>query len=133
MILVMDSSALIAYLRNEEGGTLVNDLIADANNIPLAHAVNLCEVFYDVCRMNGEEKALEAIQALFEAGVIWRDDMDIPFWEQSGRYKAELRRISLADCFCATLANRVDGEIVTADGEFLPVSERGICRVRFVR
>lgn len=133
MNLVLDSSALIAYLRAEQGGTLVDKLIADRNNVALAHAVNLCEVYYDVTRLSGEPRAQAAIKALHDAGIVGRDDLDVSFWQDIGRYKANLRRISLADCFCLALATRAGAKIVTADCEFEQVVNQDLCEVEFIR
>jgi predicted nucleic acid-binding protein len=60
--------------------------------------------------------------------------MDPDFWQTAGTHKAALRRISLADCFCLSLAIRVGGEVVTADRrEFEPVQQQEICPIRFIR
>jgi len=59
--------------------------------------------------------------------------MDDDFWQEAGRIKADFRRISLADCFCAALAARIDGEVVTADKEFRPLAEQGGYKINFIR
>ena len=42
--------------------------------------------------------------------------------------------VSLADCLCAALANRVGGEVVTKDRhEFENLATASVCRVRFFR
>ena len=133
MTLVFDSSALIAYLHNEPGADLVDSLLLDVDNACFAHAVNLCEVFYDARRYAGEENAHAAMIVLRKAGVIFREDMDADLWQGAARIKADLRRVSLADCFCTALAQRIDAEIITADHEFDPVAEKQLCKVRFIR
>ncbi|PYX28113.1 MAG: hypothetical protein DMG77_16805 [Acidobacteria bacterium] len=45
---------MIAYLRAEEGGALVRDILLDPAHDCLAHAINLCEVYYDFFRSAGE-------------------------------------------------------------------------------
>lgn len=53
---VLDSSALIAYLRDEPGADTVEQQIVNAvaaGQTCFAHAVNLCEVFYDFHRSDG--------------------------------------------------------------------------------
>ena len=54
MTYVMDSSAMIAFPRNETGAATVADLLTDPQNECCAHALNLCEVFYDFARSGGE-------------------------------------------------------------------------------
>ena len=134
MNLVLDSSALIALLKKEDGWNQVSDLMDNRANQCCAHAVNLCEVYYDFLRTRGESVA-DAILADFEdAGLLAREDMDHEFWREAGRLKATLRRISLADCFCAALANKMGAEVVTADHhEFDALVANGVCRVRFIR
>lgn len=132
MTLVMDSSALIALLRKEEGEPVVRAMLRD--EICVAHAINLCEVYYDTLRLAGDLAAAELLSDLASRGLIIRDDIDTAFWQEAGRYKADLRRVSLADCFCLTLANRLQAQVVTADHhEFDAVDRKGLCGVRFIR
>ncbi|MHB9036307.1 MAG: PIN domain-containing protein [Armatimonadota bacterium] len=133
MNLVFDSSALIAYLRNEDGVNTVEELLLDMGNACCVHAVNLCEVYYEARRRGGEERAQAALIVLHRTGLLPREDMDEDFWQHAGRIKADYRRISLADCFCAALAVRLAGEVVTADREFEPIAAAGACQVRFIR
>lgn len=134
MILVLDSCALIALLRREPGGELVDSLLSDKGNTCIAHAVNLCEVYYDLVRLAGESRAKEVINRLIMAGVFVREDMDTDFWQDAGNLKAAHTRISLADCICITLANRLGVEVWTCDRhEFDPVAQKKLCRVKFIR
>jgi PIN domain nuclease of toxin-antitoxin system len=131
---VLDTSAMIAFLRKETGWDLVADLLVDPANSCFAHAINLCEVFYNYHRALGEADAQAALQHLFAAGVLLRADMDPTFWQQVGRLKADHRPISIADCFCIALAQRLNGEAVTSDHrEFDPIASLGLCPVRFIR
>jgi len=134
MNLIFDAGALIAYLRHEQGAEVTRQIFRDSQNICYAHAVNLCEVFYDFRRQSGESVAQQAIQKLLSIGLIARNNMDDHFWQQAGRYKAELRRVSLADCFCIALAQRLDGIVVTTDHhEFDVIAEKNIVPVKFIR
>lgn len=132
MNLVLDANALIAYLEDEVGGSLVGSLLTDAENTCFVHSVNLCEVYYGARRGHGEEAAQQALLVLHDAGLLVREDMDDDFWQAAGRIKADYKRISLADCFCAALADRVGGEVVTADKEFVPLADAGH-KINFIR
>src|SRR5688500_8661345 len=103
MIYVLDASAMIAYLRGEQGAEVVREALADLANQCFAHAINLCEVYYGGYRERGEAGAQEMIQDVYTTGVKLRDDFDSSFWQEVGRYKADLRRVSLADCCCVAL------------------------------
>lgn len=132
MNLVLDSSAMLALFYMEDGREEVARLLAE--HTCYAHAVNLCEVYYDFVRSHGEKAADRTIADLSAIGVLTRDDMDTDFWRGAGRVKADHRRVSLADCFCVTLARRLGAEVVTSDRhEFEALANAGVCKVRFVR
>jgi PIN domain nuclease of toxin-antitoxin system len=124
---------MLAYLRAEPGGNLVREIIVDSDEVCIAHSVNLCEVYYDMIRGADRATAEAAVGDLLAAGVVERPDMDPDFWRAAGSIKAG-GRISLADCFCIALAQRVSGEVVTSDRkEFQPILARGLCAVHFIR
>ena len=112
---VLDACAMLAYLRAEDGAEVVKTLLKDQSVECFAHAVNLCEVYYDFLKTDNAKNAKTAIQDLIESGVTKRDDMDSEFWMTAGRYKAEIRKISLADCFALALTNRLQAELITSD------------------
>lgn len=124
---------MIAYLRGEEGGNLVDQMPGFAGARCVAHSVNLCEVYYDFVRQAGTEVAEQAIHDLTAAGVLECGDLDGPFWRSVGRIKS-VGRISLADSFCLALAQRMSGEVVTSDRhEFEAWVPRRLCPIRFIR
>jgi len=132
---VLDACALIALLRSEPGGEEVRSLLADDECRCFIHAVNLCEVYYDCLRNYDEVKADQKLGDLRVCGLLLRDDMDTEFWKKAGHLKAR-GRISLADAFAVTLAEREHSILVTSDHhEFDPLLASGslpIC-VRFIR
>lgn len=134
MIYVLDASAMVAFLRDEAGAPIVEAALTDAGNTCFAHAVNLCEVYYDAVRQRDEAAAQSLIQDLSDAGVRFREDMDTAFWQEIGRYKGTYGRVSLADCFGIAITRRVNGEFLTADHhEFDRLVPFNLCRVQFIR
>jgi predicted nucleic acid-binding protein len=130
----LDSSAMIAFLRDEPGADVVRLLLRDPDNRCYAHALNLCEVYYDFARRADGATARAAVQDLLTHGVVPREDLDAAFWQRAGNHKALLRRISPADCLCLALAERVNGELVTSDHhEFDPLVPLGLCAIQFIR
>jgi PIN domain nuclease of toxin-antitoxin system len=124
---------MIAFLRAEPGGEIVFDLLTKKPPACLAHAVNLCEVFYDFLKAGGEAAARSVISDLRAMGLLVREDMDEAFWQAVGRYKVACK-IPLADAFAISLANRFGAEIVTTDhGDFEPLARNNVCRVLFIR
>lgn len=130
---ILDTSAIVAYLAGEPGGPVVDSHLNDPDALCYAHVVNLCEVFYDSLRATNERAARQTIADLYAAGVIERRDLSRSFWQSVGRLKAR-GRISLADCFCVALAQKLGGEVVTSDHrEFDPLVPLGIVPIRFIR
>ncbi|MEA3278367.1 MAG: type II toxin-antitoxin system VapC family toxin [Pseudomonadota bacterium] len=129
---VLDACALIAFLRGESGSDVVEEKLIEEGCF--AHAVNLCEVYYDCIRVGGEDQAESLVRDLLEAGVLSRTDIDEDFWKDVGRIKAGVARISLADCFAIALATRLGVPVLTSDHhEFDNILARGICAVEFIR
>lgn len=131
---ILDASAIIAYLRGELGADAVSAVLVQPAHVCLAHAMNLCEVYYDSYRANGETAARNAMRDIFALGIQLRSDLSIDFWQAAGMLKATVRRISLADCFAVTLTKAVGGTLLTCDHhEFDLLAARGVCAFAFIR
>lgn len=134
MAFVLDASAMIAYLRNEAGADEVSRALLDQGHRCFAHSLNLCEVYYDFYRASGPADARAALDDLRQVGVVENTAMDNEFWQSAGALKAIQRRVSLADCFAITLANRLEAAILTADHhEFEVLVRQKVCKVLFIR
>ncbi|MFM6727486.1 MAG: hypothetical protein ACKPJF_24180, partial [Dolichospermum sp.] len=100
----------------------------------MIHIVNLCEVYYDFYRDIGESETEKLIKELSDINVRTRFDLTANFWRQVSKYKATIKRISLADCFALTLADQEKGILVTSDRkEFEPIVPLNICQIDFIR
>lgn len=141
---------MLALLNRELGGETVRDILENKNVTSYAHAVNLCEVFYDFgpqSLADNRERAELFLQRLFLTGVTERQDMDAEFWRDIAFLIAERRaqlprpekpneksRLALGDAFGLALARRLDCEFVTADKtEIEPLQNAGLCRAHFIR
>ena len=132
MSAVLDACALIAYLRGEAGSERVAEHLIAGNCF--AHAVNLCEVYFDGMRVDGEVKAEALIRDLMDAGVTIRSGVDEDFWKDVGQIKASIGRVSLADCFAIALARRLNVAVVTPNHhEFDKIAAHETCAVEFIR
>jgi ribonuclease VapC len=116
---VLDSFALIAYLRDETGANKVEDLLhkAATRHDPLHMTeVNYAEVQYIIIRKNGlagwETAAASLVSLPISFHPVTRELADI-----AARLKASYP-ISLADAFAAALAKIHNAELVTGDREF---------------
>lgn len=137
-MIVLDASALVAFLKNEPGADVVAEIFAEATEPLYAHAANLCEVFHIVWRRDGERQAHEALAALTGLGLIERADMDGAFWRDAGALIAARRlaksSLPLGDALGVALARRLDAQFVTADrAEITPLHDAGLVKARFIR
>ena len=132
-VYVLDASAMVAYLAGEAGSDVVDSLLSSPDTVCYAHAVDLCEVFYDSLRQVGRGRALQTLADLRAAGLIERQDMSSRFWQRAAVLKARGRN-SLGDSFGIALAQEPGGEIVTSDHhEFDPLVPLGVVPIKFIR
>ena len=130
----LDASAMIAFVTAEPGGSLVEEMLADSRSQCFAHAANLCEVYYDAHRRIGPDGAASLINDLAGSGLHFLSDMDIALWQCAGEIKAQVRRVSLADCFGLALAAALGAEFVTADRhEMEALAGNSTHRIRLIR
>lgn len=134
MNVVLDASAVIAFLRGEPGAEVVEGYFGREGHALYMHSLNLCEVYYDFLRASDETSADGAIEDMLLLGVRERSDMTSEFWRSVGKLKAEHRRVSLADCCALALAVRQRAVLLTADRhELEPLSRASVCSVEFIR
>ncbi|MGH8456987.1 MAG: PIN domain-containing protein [Stenotrophobium sp.] len=116
---VLDSFALLAYFRDEEGADKVQQLLERASRkgaALLMTEVNYAEVKYITLRKQGAEawrQVQESLTSLpLEFVPVGRELSDI-----AADFKSRVS-LSLADAFAAALAKQRKAELVTCDSEF---------------
>ena len=131
---VFDSCAVVALLQGEPGAELVAGILKNSRNRCLIHAVNACEVYYDIYRRGGEEDASALEESLTNAGIELVEAIPSTLWRTAGKLKAEWRRVSLADCLAIALALLENGTLLTTDHHELDrIAQAAICPIRFIR
>lgn len=134
MTLVFDACAMIAYLRGEPGADIVENYLLNDQDEYITHAINVCEVYYDFLSASDEATAKSVVKDLRAAGIRINKIITTSFWQEAGKYKGTLHRVSLADCFAIALTNRLGGTLVTSDHhEFDPIAQQNICPIAFIR
>ena len=121
---VLDSHALLAFLRGEPGEEQVAALLekAGVRDAPLHMTeVNYAEVKYTVIRKDGAERWEEIARGL-PALPIEFHPADRRLSDLAGDFKARFK-LSLADAFAAALAKEKKAELVTGDPEFKPLEK----------
>lgn len=113
---VLDSFAVLAFLQQEKGWERVRQLIQEAvegKTQLYISSINLAEVQYMVLRRErNSSQILAAIEAL-PFNVESADECIQQVVDLKAGYP-----VSLADCFAAALAVKLDCPLVTADPEF---------------
>lgn len=129
---IVDTSAVIAYLKGEEGHERFAELLMDDRNSLTIHMVNMCEIYYNYLRADGVERAEEAWAAADRIlGVV--DKIDVQFVKRVGRWKVDYT-MSLGDAFAAACAEEFGCPLVTTDhGHFDPVQVAGGLEIVWLR
>lgn len=121
---VLDSHALLAFLRGEAGEAQVAALLenASARDEPLLMTeVNYAEVKYSVIRKDGLDRWTEIAREL-PALPIEFHPADRALSDTAADLKSRFK-LSLADAFAAALARHTKAELVTGDPEFKPLAK----------
>ena len=123
---VLDSWALLCYLEQEPGYDKIIELFDKAveSSKPLLMCIiNWGEVYYQVIRRFGDQKAQE-IEQLIQTFPITLIEADKELTREAARVKAA-KRMAYADCFAVALARLRKAELYTGDPE-LKVVEKEI-------
>ncbi|MDP2277230.1 MAG: type II toxin-antitoxin system VapC family toxin [Nitrospirota bacterium] len=122
-VYVLDTSAILTYIEDEEGSDFVENLLirAEADEIDIYLAfISLTEVFYITMQEKGDEEAIKRIELIKSLKVkIEESNEDLNL--KAGRLKAK-NNISLADAYIAALSHAADGILVHKDPEFEAIS-----------
>lgn len=133
-VYVFDACAVIALLQEEPGASIVVDLLQTGDQRCLVHAINVCEVYYDIYRREGEEIADGVNEILEGYGFELIEEVPPGLWKAAGKIKGAWKRVSLADCFALALSIAESGTLVTSDHhEFDPIAQAKVCPIRFIR
>jgi len=122
---ILDACALIAFLQKETGWEQVKDILLQAHEKTVflhMHNFNLLEVYYDMYRNIGKEKADEELAMIRLLPITFNITLNDDIFLEAGRLKATYK-ISLADAIVLALANITKGILLTADHHEFDVIE----------
>ena len=120
---ILDTSALLTYIEDEDGADQVDALLAEAENKEVdiyISFISITEVYYITLQEKDETEALrriKLIQALAVNFVESYEDLNLA----AGKLKAT-NRISLADSYIAALCQEYSEVLVHKDPEFEKIS-----------
>jgi predicted nucleic acid-binding protein len=121
---VLDSWALLCYLEEEPGNGKIIELFekaVESSKPVLMCIVNWGEVYYQVVRRYGEQKAQE-IEQLIQTLPITLVEANKELTREAARIKAT-KRMAYADCFAVALARLKKADLYTGDPEFKVVEK----------
>ena len=121
---VLDSRALLCYFEQEPGYEKIIDLFekaVESSKALLMCIVNWGEVYYQVMRRFGDQKAQE-IEQLVQTLPITLIDANKELTREAARVKAA-KRMAYADCFAVALARLKKAELYTGDLEFKAIEK----------
>ncbi len=122
---VFDSYAILAYLGDENGSTVVVDYLSQAlegkKNIFIS-SVNWAEVGYQCIQRQGIAgwKSIQARLLEFPIEIVETDHSQT---EHAAEFKAE-NKMSLADAYAAALTVQKKAELLTGDPEFKAIESK---------
>ncbi|MEK6699622.1 MAG: type II toxin-antitoxin system VapC family toxin [Nitrospirota bacterium] len=114
---LLDSFALLAYLKKENNWQRVKDLLSSADNPLLMNDVNVGETYYILARERSMEQADAFLDVILPSLPIIVRSNSFEHVIEASKIKAR-HPLSFADCFAAATALRENAVIVTGDPEF---------------
>ena len=116
-IYVLDACAMLAVLSKEQGADKVAGFYkkAASGEITLVmNKLNLLEVYYDLYRAYGKERADGFLAEIKQSPIVVNHEFSDEIFTEAGRLKASYR-ISLADSVALAQAIVSGGVLITSD------------------
>ena len=127
-MIILDSSAVLAVLRDETGANVVLESLPDG----VICAINLGEVVQVQIREGKTREQAAAVINALQIPVI-DVDADLAIYAAELRMKVLKNGISQADSICLALAKREGAVALTGDRKWLEVAEILGVEVRLIR
>ncbi|MBS3943385.1 MAG: type II toxin-antitoxin system VapC family toxin [Dethiobacter sp.] len=114
---ILDACALTAFLYDEQGADKVQSVLEDAQSGKVEvfmHKMNILEVYYNILRSEGEEKAQLFYTQANELPITVIDSISDALFMEAGRLKASYK-MSLADSIAVAEAATRRAALLTSD------------------
>lgn len=115
--ILLDSFALLAFLKKEDGYKKVTDLLSSDEIHLLMNDINIGETFYILARERGFKKAEYFLEVILPALAITNIGNSLQEVIEAAKIKAK-HPIAYADCFVVATAIKEKAAIITGDPEF---------------
>jgi predicted nucleic acid-binding protein len=114
---LIDSFALLAYLKQESNYQKVENLLSSKETQLLMNDINIGETFYILARERGLDQAEYFVNAILPNLPITKIGNTLTEVIEAAKIKAQ-HPISYADCFAVATAIREKAAIITGDPDF---------------
>ena len=129
---VLDACALIAYIRKEEGSTVIEKILADPLASLVMHGVNFFEVYYDY-KKHQPYSAFLLYDLLKQMNIQLFDKLDKKIIEEAAVFKIHYK-MSLADSIACGFAKKLGAPLLTSDHhEFNELMKDKVLDICFIR
>jgi predicted nucleic acid-binding protein len=115
--ILLDSYALLAYLKKEGKFLNVKDILSSSDKVILMNELNVGETYYIIARQRGYEQADYFLEVVLPGLPIKTIHNSFEQVIEASRLKAKYS-ISFIDCFVITTALAEKATILTGDPEF---------------
>jgi uncharacterized protein len=119
---ILDSFALLAYLKQEKGHEKVKNLFSSDEHQSLMNDLNVGETFYILMRERGPERAEYFVSTILPTLPILTVSNTLEDVIEAAKIKAQYP-ISYADAFAVATALKEKASIVTGDPNFKHVEK----------
>lgn len=117
---VLDTSALLAYLKGESGAEVVERILDSGSDVAVSQ-ITLMEVRYLYVRQAGADDADDALQLISQLGL---EEITVSREVLMGAADIKARvHLSVADAVIAATAMALGAHLVHRDPEFGPLSD----------
>ncbi len=114
---VLDSYALLAYLKKEDKYEKVRNLLGSKGALLLMNEINLGECFYILARERGMDQAEYFVHTILPNLPLVKRSNTFQDVIEAAKIKAA-HALSYADCFAVQTSLKENAPIVTGDPEF---------------
>ena len=132
---VLDSFAVIAFLRDEEGADKVERILKEARgnkNKLYMHVINLGEIYYNVFKEEGANFANIVWARVKNLPVEFIDDLSEDLLLNAARIKGTYP-ISYADAFAAATSVVKSASLITGDPDFKLLERDSKVKIHWIR
>ena len=119
---LLDSFALLAFLKKENNYHLIKGLLSTPDNPALMNEVNVGETYYILAKERGMEQADIFLEVILPSLPIIIKSNSFDHVIEASKIKARYP-LSFADCFAVATAVRENAAILTGDPEFKHVQK----------